>query len=95
MKKLKVEKFENVWDAIADSPEEAANLDARSELMDQIEALIKKNRWTQAEAAQRLNVTQPRISHLSRRQIDRFSVDALLNMATLAGLQIEIAVRAK
>jgi predicted XRE-type DNA-binding protein len=39
-------------------------------------------------------VTQPRISHLSRRQIDRFSVDALLNMATLAGLQIEIAVRA-
>jgi predicted XRE-type DNA-binding protein len=78
----------------ADFTDFAVNLRVRAELIDAINQRIVANGWTQAEAAQRLNVTQPRISHLSRRQIDRFSVDALLNMATLAGLQIEIAVRA-
>lgn len=73
----------------------AVNLQVRAELIDAINQRIAANGWTQAEAAQRLNVSQPRISHLARRQINRFSVDALLNMAALAGLQIEIAVHAK
>jgi predicted XRE-type DNA-binding protein len=79
----------------ADFTDFAVNMRVRAELIDAINQRITANGWTQAEAAQRLNVSQPRISHLSRCQIDRFSVDALLNMATLAGLQIEIAVRAK
>ncbi|MFC5937665.1 MULTISPECIES: helix-turn-helix domain-containing protein [Mycobacterium] len=70
-------------------------MQVRAELIDAINHRIAANGWTQAEAAQRLNVTQPRISYLARRQIDRFSVDALLNMAALAGLQIEIAVHTK
>ena len=94
MKKLKIEKFENVWDAIADSPEEAANLDARSELMDQIEGLIKKNRWTQAEAARRCGVSQPRINDLLRGRISRFSLDALVNIAAALGRKVKIRLEA-
>ena len=35
-----VETYASVWDAIADTPAEAANLKLRSELMDQITAII-------------------------------------------------------
>jgi len=49
MKKLEYEEFANVWDAIEDSPEKAANLSLRSDLMMQIEELIKASGWTQAE----------------------------------------------
>jgi predicted XRE-type DNA-binding protein len=35
----------------ADTPEEATNLRLRSELMDKIEAIVRDNSWTQAEAA--------------------------------------------
>ena len=42
--------FESVWDALADTPEEAANLRARSDLMDAIADIIAAKGWTQAEA---------------------------------------------
>lgn len=90
MSKLHIDKFENVWDAIADSPEEAANLTLRSDLMDQIERIIKENGWTQAEAAKRCGVTQPRINDLLRGRISRFSLDALVNIAAALGRKITV-----
>ena len=92
MKKLEYEEFANVWDAIADTPEEAANLTLRSELMDQIEELIKASGWTQAEAAKRCGVTQPRINDLLRGRISRFSLDALVNIASALGRKVTISL---
>ena len=37
----KPEPYASVWDAIADTPGEAANLQARAELMRQIAAIVK------------------------------------------------------
>ena len=85
-----IDTFADVWDAIADTPEEAANLRLRSELMDKIEALLKKNRWTQAEAAARCGVTQPRINDLLRGRISRFSLDALVNIASALGRRVTV-----
>ena len=48
---------------------------------------------TQAEAARRLGVTQPRISDLTRGKIDLFSIDTLVNMLTAAGLHVDLRVR--
>ena len=62
MSKAKTEKFDSVWDAIADTPEEAANLRVRAELMDKISAVIARKKWSQAEAAEHCGVTQPRIN---------------------------------
>jgi predicted XRE-type DNA-binding protein len=90
MKKLKYEEFASVWDAIADTPEEAANLSLRSELMNEIEAIIKQNGWTQAEAAKRCGVTQPRINDLLRGRIARFSLDALVNIASALGRKVRV-----
>jgi len=83
-----------VWDAIADTPEEAANLRVRSELMDKITALIEENGWTQVEAAKRCGVTQPRISDLLRGRISRFSLDALVNIATALGCRVHVELEA-
>ena len=50
-KRSRLESFGSVWDAIADTPEEAANLHMRSDLMGTINVLIEASGWTQAEAA--------------------------------------------
>ncbi|MGD0519650.1 MAG: XRE family transcriptional regulator [Terracidiphilus sp.] len=92
MKKLKIEEFANVWDAIADTPEEAANLTVRSDLMMKIEEIVKENGWTQAEAAKRCGVTQPRINDLLRGRISRFSLDALVNIASALGRKVTVSL---
>lgn len=88
------ERFASVWDAIADTPEQAANLRARAELMRQIAAIVKEHGWTQAEAAARCGVTQPRMNDLLRGRVSRFSIDALVNIATATGRTVRIEVRA-
>jgi predicted XRE-type DNA-binding protein len=88
----KKKEYESVWDAIADTQEEAANLRARSELMMQIVAIIRANGWKQAEAATRCGVTQPLIDDLLRGGVSRFSLDALVNIATSLGRHVHIQV---
>lgn len=92
MKKQVRQRFANVWDAIADTPEEAANLTLRSELMDEIETIIRQSGWTQKEAAKRCGVTQPRINDLLRGRISRFSIDALVNIASALGRKVRVSL---
>lgn len=88
-----VESFASVWDALADTPEQAANLRARSELMRQITAIVKESNRTQTEAAQRCGVTQPRINDLLRGRVSRFSLDALVNIATAMGREVHFELQ--
>ena len=88
------EGFASVWDAIEDTPAAAANLKIRSALMITLEAQIERRGWSQAEAARRFGVTQPRVSDLMRGKIDRFGLDTLVNMAVAAGLHVEIRIAA-
>ena len=76
-------KYTSVWDAIADTPAEAANLRARADLMRQIAGIVKESGWTQSEAARRCGITQPRINELLRGRISRFSLDPLNSLARL------------
>jgi predicted XRE-type DNA-binding protein len=91
----KTESFRSVWDALADTPQQAANLHARAELMRQIAAVIDAEGWTQVEAAIHCNLTQPRVSDLLRGRISRFSMDALVNIATALGRDVQIELVAK
>jgi predicted XRE-type DNA-binding protein len=90
MSKAKTPVFTSVWDAIADTPEEAANLRVRAELMEKIAALIAHSGWTQADAAEHCGVTQPRINDLLRGRISRFSLDALVNIAAALGQRVQV-----
>jgi predicted XRE-type DNA-binding protein len=84
------ETFISVWDALADTPEQAANLRARADLMRQIAELIEANGWKQTEAAAHCGVTQPRINDLLRGRVSRFSLDALVNIATALGQRVKL-----
>jgi len=84
------ETFASVWDAIADTQEQAGNLRARAELMQQIAAIIKANDWKQADAALHCGVTQPRINDLLRGRVSRFPLDALVNIATALGRRVHL-----
>ena len=94
MSKARAEIFASVWDAIADTPEAAANLRIRSELMRKIAAIVEEGGWTQVEAAQRCGVMQPRISDLLRGRISRFSLDALVNIAAALGRRVHVEIEA-
>lgn len=86
--------YTSVWDAIAETSAEAANMAARAELMCQIAALINSREWTQTKAAQACNLTQPRINDLLRGRVSRFSLDALVNIAASLGQRVQVQIDA-
>ncbi len=87
------QRFASVWDAIEDTPAEAENMKLRSVLMTALKNRLAQTQMSQAQAASLLGVTQPRVSDLMRGKINLFGLDSLVNMATTAGLQIELRVR--
>ena len=89
---MSTETYDSVWDAIEDTTGEAENMKLRSTLMMALERQIKEKGWTQAEAARKLGVTQPRVSDLLRGKINLFGLDTLVNMAFAAGLHVEMQV---
>ena len=89
---MTTQRFESVWDALEDTAKEAANMKLRSILMTALKHHLARPEMSQAQAAALLGVTQPRISDLMRGKINLFALDALVNMATAAGLQIEMRV---
>ncbi len=90
---MKTKTFANVWDALSDSPEEAATMKIRSDVMIAIHDAIRAWDTTQAKAAGRLGVTQPRLNDLLQGKINKFSLDALLTLAGRAGLKVKINIR--
>ena len=84
--------FTTVWDALEDSPAEAANMRLRSELMTAIRQAVTGWNISQAAAARRLEVTQPRLNDLLRGRINNFSLDALILLAARAGLDVRMQI---
>lgn len=89
---MKKQRFDSVWDAIEPSRAQAANMKARAELMIAISEAVDAWELTQAATASRLGLTQPRLNDLLRGRINKFSLDALINLATAAGLAVRVEV---
>jgi predicted XRE-type DNA-binding protein len=91
VKKLKVTRSSgNVFRDLGFSADEAEYLKVRADLMINLQKLITARRLKQAEAAELLGVTQPRVSDLMRGRIDLFSIDTLIDM--LARLEIRTKI---
>ena len=88
------DQFDSVWDAIEDTPQQAASMKLRSELLIILQQHLKDRGLTQTQAAKLLGVTQPRISDLMRGRIDLFSLESLVDMITSAGLKVELSLKA-
>lgn len=90
-----MKRYKNVWDALEDDPVERANLTARSDLMIALDRTIAGWKTTQKDAASRLGITQPRLNDLLKGRITKFSLDALVNLATAAGLSVTVKIKKK
>ena len=86
-------RYDSVWDAIEETAEEAQNMKLRSTLMMALQEHIARAKLNQAQAAKLFGVTQPRISNLMHGKIDLFALDTLVNMATAAGMRVEMRLR--
>ncbi len=86
--------YASVFDAIADTPQDAVNLRLRAQVMQRIAQRIERKGWTQREAAERCGITQPRMNDLLRGRLSRFSLDALVNIAAAMGVRVELKAAA-
>jgi predicted XRE-type DNA-binding protein len=80
----------NVFIDLGYSPDEAAILQMRADLMADLRKWIKAKRLTQAKAAEILGVSQSRVSDLIRAKWERFSLEMLIILATRAGMNVSL-----
>ena len=86
-------KYSDVWEAISDTPTEAANLKIRSQLMIALTEYVNGRAITQEEASKLLGVPRSRVSELINGRISKFSIDKLVNMASRVNLETHIVVK--
>ena len=94
----------NVFVDLGFSPQKAKRLlacaDARieesirlkKELMDQIAAWMKDSDITQFAAAEVLHVTRPRVSDVVNYKVEKFTIDALVDMLSRIGKRVRVTV---
>ena len=80
----------NVFIDLGFDPAEAEVMKLRAEIMILVGQRLKAEGWSQAEAARRLGVTQPRICRLIKGKVEDFSLDMLLTLAARAGFRPEL-----
>jgi len=86
--------FNSVWDALEEDPVKKENLKLRSQLMIKINAKLDQSGEKQVDIAERLHITQPRVSALRKGKINEFRLDMLIDFALRLGLHVSIDVAA-
>jgi predicted XRE-type DNA-binding protein len=84
---------DNIFVDLGFDKTEAENLKLRSDLIIRIVQFYRKSGMTQAKAAKTLGLTQPRLNALLKGKIGLFSLDALVNIASRAGLNVRLVVK--
>jgi len=91
MNEAVVDSSGNVFIDLGYSPDEAAILKMRADLMADLRKFIKTKKLTQAKAAERLGISQSRVSDLIRGKWERFSLEMLITLATRAGMHVTLS----
>ncbi|MBS4061556.1 MAG: XRE family transcriptional regulator [Bacteroidetes bacterium] len=94
MKKSIVASSGNVFIDLGYSPEEAAILQMRADLMADLRKFIKTKRLTQIEAAKIFGVSQSRVSDLTTGKWEKFSLEMLITLVTKAGMNVKLKIAA-
>lgn len=81
--------YTNIFDAITEDKAEASELQTRSDLMITIRDIIDSNKWSQEVAAERMGLTQPRVSDLKNGRIEKFSIDKLMTCLYRIGFRFK------
>ncbi len=85
---------ENLFLALGFPPHEAEVLKLRAQLMAELRLWIEASSMTQSEIAERLGVSQGRVSDLVRGKWQKFSLDMLVQLAAKLGLKVELKLAA-
>lgn len=80
----------NPLELLAQDPVELSMVSMKSKMMIVITMIIRENGWTQAEAARRLGVSQPRISNVMNGKLSKFSIDMLMEMMGKMGYLMDM-----
>jgi len=67
-------------------------LEMRAELIDHVRLVVQSEGWTQVQVAQRIGVSQSRVSDLLSGKTDKFSLDMLITLASRVGCKVDLAV---
>jgi predicted XRE-type DNA-binding protein len=90
---MKTEEFESVWDAIEADPIAARAMERRANLILLVRKKLAAAKYTQAEAANVLKISRPRVSDLQRGKINLFSLEVLMEFIERLGEEVHIDVR--
>lgn len=94
MTDLKITKgSSNVFEDLGFDVQESQNLLLRSQTMIALVHWFEESGMTQVAAAKALGITQPRFNQLLKGKVEIFSLDALVNMATSAGMRVGLNIR--
>ena len=94
MKKSIVVSSGNVFIDLGYSPDEAAILQMRADLMADLRKFIKAKKLTQAAAAKIFGVSQSRVSDLITGKWEKFSLEMLIALVTKAGMNVTLKIAA-
>jgi predicted XRE-type DNA-binding protein len=94
MKKSIVASSGNVFADLGYSPDEAAILQMRADLMADLRKYINNKKLTQAAAAKILGISQSRVSDLITGKWEKFSLEMLITLATKAGMHVKLKIAA-
>lgn len=94
MKKSIVASSGNVFADLGYSPDEAAILQMRADLMADLRKYINNKKLTQASAAKIFGVSQSRVSDLITGKWEKFSLEMLITLASKAGMHVKLKIAA-
>ena len=95
----------NIFADLGFEPKEAAKLLAeidqviseklaiKESLMTELARWIDARKFKQAEAAEILGVTRPRVSDVIHKKTNKFTIDALVDMLARAGKHVQLSVQ--
>jgi predicted XRE-type DNA-binding protein len=84
----------NVFEDLGFDAAEAAILQMRASLMSDLRAYIEKNGLTQVAAAERLGISQSRVSDLVRGKWEKFSLEMLITLESRLGRKVSLKLAA-
>jgi len=91
---MKEKTLKSGLNVICDTPTETVNMRLRADLMTHIHHLIEQSEWTQQQVAEHCGITQPRVNDLIRGKIEKFSIDALVNINAQLGQSVSLQFEA-
>lgn len=94
MAKNAVKSSGNVFLDLGFAPHEASVMLLRAQLAEALRAWMERERLTQAQAAKRLGIAQPRVSDIVRNKVELMSLDYLVGLCTKAKLDVGLKLAA-